>query len=125
MVTGTQDFVKTGFGTPQFALVFVNRAVADGTAADHAVLCMGTTDGVRQRVASTSSPHADNAGNQWSMCKNDKLIVLLDPTVGSTIDCEAGFTSWIADGMRINWTTALLRAIWLPSCYVAASRMPM
>lgn len=101
--TGNQSFTASGFGTPQCALLLVNRATTNGSAAAHAAMSYGATDGTRQRTCSMVAKDEDEANR--SVCKNDKLIVLLTPSAG-TVECEAGFNAWVTDGIQVNWTTA-------------------
>lgn len=102
--TGTQDYTVSGFGTPKLAMFFVTFATANNTETAHAVLGIGSTDGTRN----VSTTYSDKDAVATTVCKsrgNTSNCVLLHNQDGTVIG-RAAFSSWITDGVRINWSTA-------------------
>lgn len=105
--TGTQDFTTTALGgeTPKGALIIASRAITDGTAGDHASMCLGAVSGATQRWCCFNHSRNGQANtDETRRSMTDKLIAI--PLAGGGIDGEADFDSWITNGIRINWTDA-------------------
>jgi hypothetical protein len=100
---GTQDFTSTGFGTPKGALFFLTYGTVGGTAVTEAMLSVGATDGTRSKA---NAGRADTGTTTTTSHESTtKPVITLLATSGA-IDGAAEFSSWITDGVRINWTDA-------------------
>jgi len=103
--SGTQNITgDVGALTPKAALFILSAGITDGTAAADAFLSFGFADGTNRycigfhdsdNLATTSTKH-------WY--ENDEVIQVYDGS--DTLICEADFTSWLTDGVQINWATA-------------------
>lgn len=104
--TGNQDFTTTDLGglTPKAAIVIMTKAITDGTAANDAALSIGATDGTRQWVLSTFDENGTADSDTYRHFRDDALVYIMDGT--GAADGIAVFVSFIADGIRINWTDA-------------------
>jgi hypothetical protein len=101
----TQDITTTDLGglTPKAALLIITRAVTDGVAADHYVFSYGVATGASNEwCVSGSDEHNVGSTDNYPLWKNDACIFIKDPTDGSS-DGEAEFSSFITNGIRINW----------------------
>lgn len=103
--TGTQDITVTDFGTPKAALFFINYAITDGTAADHAGVTYGATDGTNEWCVHGTSEHGQATTDTDSEITATKCVIINLPGTANA-DGEATFSAWITDGVRINWTNA-------------------
>lgn len=103
--TGNQDITISGFGTPKAALFIVTQATADGTAADHAQLMVGATDGTNQWAAAMTSENGLTTTDDFTGQSTAACVNILDPAGGSA-DGVAAFSAWITNGVRINWSNA-------------------
>ena len=103
--TGTQDITVSGFGTCKAAFFIISGAVTDDTIADTAQIGFGATDGTRQwsHACRSTDASANVAGNRRGM--TDKCVHLSLAGL-SGVDGEAGFSAFITDGIRIDWTNA-------------------
>lgn len=100
--TGTQDFTSSGFGTPKGAMVWLTYATVNGTAANHAMLGVGFTDGTNHRSLTPASEDGVVADTQASGSLTTLITTIA--TANTPVDGSATFDSWITDGLRINWT---------------------
>ena len=99
--TGTDDVTITGFGeTVKAVMAYVSRGTANGTAADHASLSVGVSDGTRERSMCLFDEHNVGTTDSYRRMENDELLQQLDGT--GAIDGEANFDSFITNGVRIN-----------------------
>lgn len=112
--TGTQDFTYTGFGTPKAAMFFVTLATANDTAANAGGLGYGFTDGTSSRsVAVSDQDAADPSVTKHKLGATSCITILNnDGTLGG----EATFSSWITDGVRVNWPTTVPASAFLITC---------
>ena len=99
---GDQSFTDSGFGTPKAALLFVSKGTTNGTAADHAILSVGATDGTNQIVVGARSAHGVSTSDADRRGATDEVIMMLDNTA-TTVECEANFKQWVTDGIQITW----------------------
>lgn len=104
--TGNQDITISGFGTPKAALFLVSSCITDGTAADHAIYCVGATDGTNHVVVGGRSRHSVAESDADRRGATDEVIQILEVDT-QDVDGEANFNSWITDGVRITWGVAL------------------
>lgn len=108
--TGTQDITTTDLGglTPKAALLIASRGVSDGTAVDGAGMYFGISDG----TTSANLGYEDEHGQATSDAQSDTdttsppILIIYNGAADSTIDGSADFSSWITNGIRINWTDA-------------------
>ena len=108
----TIDLTDSGFGTPTAALFAstmdtndsgsgTSEDGANGTAAVHASICLGATDGTNERV--TSAFAEDNVGTTdgYNQRKSDGDVIFLMDGTGAE-DVALSFNSWITDGVRLD-----------------------
>jgi hypothetical protein len=116
--TGNQDITTADLGgqTPKAVIFFYSRSPADGTITDHAGAAYGWATATDQAAVASVKKHGSIAllaGNMASVSKNDKCIVALNTDSTPVVHSEAAFVSFIAGGVRINWTTAHATDAWL------------
>lgn len=107
--TGNQDISTTDLGglPPKAALFIVSNAVTDGTAADGSVLSYGAATSVIARWAiSVTSKHGVTTTLTNTLGLTTGCVYVIDPADGTTVDGQADFVSFIANGVRINWSNA-------------------
>lgn len=102
--TGNQDITISGFGTPKAAMFIMPNTINDGTPNNNAIFTLGTTDGTRQWTCGMTSRNGTTSGLTARRGMTDKCICALN--LNGTVLGEAGFNSWITDGVRINWNVA-------------------
>jgi hypothetical protein len=102
--TGTQNFTVSGFGTPIAAMFVVSRATS-GSEAAHAAICVGFTDGTRNRVVCMQSEDGGTRTDSDSSTSSSQCVRILDAGATS-IDGEADWNAWVTDGVQIDWTNA-------------------
>ncbi len=119
---GTQTITTSKLGglTPKAAILIATWATADGTDTDHGSLSIGLTDGTNHAVVSTMDEHNQaNASNaRWAT--NDEVVLILDP-INDDVECEANFSTWVADGMDIVWGVTPPSAFLLTVMFFAGS----
>lgn len=111
--TGTQDITFTPNGsdpswTPKVAIFQWSRAnTSTGTFQEHMSYGFGFTDGTNQRCVSISSEDNSARSDTGSRGSNNSVITALIPT-GTLpgVDAVATFSSWLTNGIQINWTDA-------------------
>lgn len=103
---GTQDITIADFGTPKAAFISVVHATADGTATDGAVLGYGLTDGTVQVSICAEDQHGQDTTDNYRYKDETVLISILDGGGSGSREGYASFDSWIANGIRIDWTDA-------------------
>jgi hypothetical protein len=101
---GTQDITTTDLGglTPVAAMVFISGATSLDTAADHARIGIGFTDGTNELAFSVNSEHGVATTDTHRRAETDEIVSIMD-TGDFTIDGEANFNSFITNGIRITW----------------------
>lgn len=104
--TGTQDFTVSGFGTPVGAIFFGSYATANGSSVSHGGIFIGATDGTRDRAIGFGSENGVATTDTGGQASQTACVQIPSPTTQSTAVGVASFSSWITDGVRINWTTA-------------------
>lgn len=102
--TGTQDFTSSGFGTPKAAMCLVGFGATNGTSATHGGFSIGFTDGTRQNV--TSARTKSGVTTTATGRRSDTSDVLLLADQDGTVMLRAQFSSWITDGVRLNYSVA-------------------
>jgi hypothetical protein len=101
--TGTQDFTVAGFGTPKCAMFFASYGTANGTTVDEGMELIGFTDGTNHRGFSWISDDGPAASDTGRLASSTDPI--LTGTPAHVLDGTASFSTWITDGVRINWAT--------------------
>lgn len=123
--TGNQDFIVAGLGTPKGAIVLMNYAIANSTAAANAAWSIGVTDCTNQGVVHTQD-RADGTTTTDTNRRSTTTAVaeLLEAGTanGATLD-GIGSVSCIADGIRINWTTAMSAGFFVHVLFLGGSDM--
>ena len=100
-----QDITTADLGglTPKAALLIVTRATSDGAAVDNAVMSYGAATGASNEwVGGGTDEHNQGTTDTYYNWQNDACVYIMDPTDGS-VDGEAEFSSFIENGVRINW----------------------
>jgi hypothetical protein len=105
--TGTQDLTGTSF-TPKTAIVWWSRATNTvDTFVENSSLGYGFTDGTTSICINGTSEDNQASSDTAQILRDDAIITTLDLTgTVTTIDSVATFSSWLSNGMRINWTDA-------------------
>ncbi len=107
--TGNQDITTADFGggTPKACIVMYNEATADGTAIDNARMGIGFATGSSNRgCAAWNMEHGQTTTDNSGVLNTDAVIQTYELGKTSTIDAEADFVAFVADGIRINWSNA-------------------
>lgn len=114
---GDQDITITSFGTPKAALFLATRAVTDGTAANGAGFYIAATDGTNHWGQAYEDEHAAASSDSQSSVNapgaGEDMLVIKDGTADSATEGYADFSTWITDGVRINWGNAPVSAFLL------------
>lgn len=103
--TSSDDYTSSGFGTPQIALFFCTDTDNLDSFRSDMRFAIGATDGTNEWCVATSSRDGDSSTNGRRVVSNATVIGLLSISSNSWTG-EAVFSSWVTDGVRINWTTA-------------------
>jgi hypothetical protein len=104
--TGTQDITISGFGTPVAAIFVMSRGVSNGTAAVHSNLSIGFTDGTNERVMTSNDEDAQATSDSARLLDaTTEVITMTAEGDSATTIATASFSSWITDGVQINWGT--------------------
>jgi hypothetical protein len=105
--TGTQNITGSLGGlTPKAAIFIVSWATADSTAVNHTSVGWGWTDGTIENSCAIEDEHGVGTTNGGSYRDLTTICIrIYDPTT-SNADGVAGFSSWLTNGVQINWTTA-------------------
>lgn len=118
-----QDITTPDLGglTPVGAFFTITYCTADGTPAVDAELGFGACDGTREWAVSANSE--DGVGTtDTSRCSSDSAVIkLLFPGSASSFDCEAEFSTFITNGVRINWTNAPAGAYLITVKFIAGT----
>src|SRR5574339_98354 len=106
--TGTQDFTHGGSWQPKFAIFQWSRAnTSADTFQEHMSTGYGFCDGTNQRCIAVSSEDNQARGDSGRVASNNSVIFALNPTGTVTAtDAIASFSSWLSNGVQINWTDA-------------------
>jgi len=100
--TGTQDYTLSGFGTPVAAIIVGTFCTAFDTVTNTNVIVQGFTDGTTSRCCGASE--ISGQGNAHSWCHSTDKFYARQYEYGTISHFEADFSSWITNGIRINWT---------------------
>lgn len=101
--TGTQDITTDLDGaTPKAAIFIYSTADTDGTLANNAGLSLGMTDGTNQWARSTHSK--DNISPSEAIPNLSTTSVIYIRADTSSWIATASFSTWLTDGVRINWS---------------------
>ena len=106
---GVQNLTVPGFGTCKGVLLIVTNSLVNGAPVDHAIFGMGASDGTNHRSFCVSSGHGVSRTNEKRRRSNTRVLTLLRNNGG--VDGTALFTSFITDGVRINWSNAPATAV--------------
>lgn len=107
--TGNQSITLDLDGqTPVLAVLTVTYATATATAADHAVMSFGCTDGTNEWAVASSSEHNQATSDTYGRIRSTQVVTLLDPTVGAAgaQTLAASISSFSADTVTVNWSIA-------------------
>lgn len=115
--TGNQDITGSlGGATPKAVLFLYARGGTDGAVTNGSGASFGVTDGTNQWACATFIPDGEaRAGTAgFERAKTDKCIMAIGGTgVTASLHSEAQVVGMIANGVRINWTTAHVSDAWL------------
>lgn len=107
---GTQDITTGDLGglTPKAVLLIATRGTTDGTAVDGASFYMGVSDGTNEWTQGYEEQHAVASMNSfWNQDTTaNRILTIYDGAAGGSVESTANFDSFIADGVRIDWTDA-------------------
>lgn len=105
--TGNQDFTTADLGglTPKAAYFIITTAITDGALADHACFGIGACDGTNQWAINMTSEHGQANSDTDRRLETNECISIGNPGA-KTVDGEASFVGFIANGVRINWDNA-------------------
>jgi hypothetical protein len=102
--TGTQDFTSAGFGTPVAAMCAVGINTTLGTAAAHTGVGIGFTDGTRNVSIYQLAEDAVTTTNTRRRGNTSDILHVVNNT--NTVVMRIQFSSWITDGVRLNYSVA-------------------
>ena len=120
--TGTQDLTVSGLGSSsdiKAAIMLMSGATANDTFTNHAKLSVGMTDGTRDRVVSVTAEHGVGSSDLGYRTDDGACVYMRD--VAGSVEADAAFSSFITDGVRINWATAPGSGFLLPYQIYAGS----
>ncbi len=106
---GIKDFTSAGFGTAQASIVLFTRATATSNPRNHATFSIGFIDGSRQNYNS----YFGNGTGTVTRRSSGIDACLYDWFDGSGVIVRAVFTSWISDGVRLNFTDTANNAFYI------------
>lgn len=126
--TGTQDITTTDLGglTPGAVILILSGATSDGTAADDVQLTMGFATGASNEVSlHTNDEHGQSttdSATHREFTSGDSPTILTVCTPGTTnIVAVAEFSTFITNGVRINWTDAAESAFLITAIFFAGT----
>lgn len=113
--SGIQNIaLSLGGATPKGVLIFAGRGITLGTLADGACISVGMCDGTNQRVAVGFAEDNVATGNADTGRRFDSGKIVQICVAGTeALDGEAGFSSFSADNVAIDWTDPPTTAIQL------------
>ena len=97
---GNVSFEVSGFGTPQAAIIYVNRAASGANPRVHAALSCGFTDGT---LESTNSFSATDAVGTMVTDRYSDLSNVINLGLSGSTSVEGSFSSWATNGITINF----------------------
>ncbi len=105
--TGTQDLTLSGLGfTPKAVIITASSDAGDGTEQTDVQYCIGMSDGTTTKAKAVGiEDNVSTNGDATRYAQND-LIVIPGATSPAAMLGRATFTSFIADGVRVNWSVA-------------------
>ncbi|MCB0246524.1 MAG: right-handed parallel beta-helix repeat-containing protein [Anaerolineae bacterium] len=103
MSSGEQEINLNCDFTPNALMIWLTKATTDGSAADHASICIGAWDGTNQWVVAAGA--ADNVGTSNTMRRSYSTDVIFLMQDGSTsADARATVSSVGAGLLTLNWS---------------------
>lgn len=101
----TQDITTTDLDglTPKAAIFISSDTVTDGTVVSVAMLNVGLTDGTNHCDTTMTLRHNVATMETAQRAATDQVIQLLGSGAGTAIFAEAQFSTWLTNGVRINW----------------------
>lgn len=123
--TGTQDITTTDLGglTPKAVLLIATRGVTDGTAADGAGYYVGASDGTNEWTQGYEDQHGqasmNNAEEQDTTA--NRILTIYNGAASDTVEATANFSSWLTNGVQIDWTDAPASAFLITAIFFAGS----
>ena len=124
--TGNQDLTDSRLsGTPDGAIVFWTKGTTLGTDADGVLFgwgcASGTTTADQWSISSALQDNADVATNDEIRRSQDKFIHQAQDDDNTATEFQAQLTSFLSNGIRINWATApssahLMVVVFLENC---------
>lgn len=101
--TGNRDITDAGFGTPSAAVLITCYGYQNGTARDGASMSIGYATASADECINVHSE--DNVSPSDAEREQDSVALALYDDSGS-LDGQAGFGSFISDGIRLNISNA-------------------
>lgn len=100
----TEDFTKSGFGTPKAAIVFISRNTAHDTPTQHAAVSIGFWNQADDAQACTScfGEYGADPGDTTTLGYNNKVAAIDD--INSALQFSATCDD-ITDGVRLTFST--------------------
>lgn len=110
LLTGIQSITTSDLGglTPKAVLLIVTRGVVDDLAADGAGWYMGASDGTNEWTQGYESQHGQASMNteyEQDTTAN-RILTIYNGAASDTVEGTANFSSFVADGVEIDWTDA-------------------
>ena len=118
----TQDITTADLGdlTPKAALLIATYATSDGSAADDAVLSFGACDAANEWAYGWTSEHGQGTTDTDLVPVTNACVAIRLPG-DQADDGVAEFSSFITNGVRINWTNAPAAAYLLTVVFFAGT----
>jgi hypothetical protein len=113
--TGNQDITVPGLTwTPKAARFLASYATSSANPTTSARASVGASDGTDQFVCCFASGNgvSHNSNNVYRRGATDAVIMIITPG-GGGVDIEAGFSAFIAGGVRVNVGTTNARAVYV------------
>jgi hypothetical protein len=119
--TGTQDFTVSGFGTPVAVIFIATRVASIDTAAAHAAMSYGFTDGTRNRCCAFCCEDGQADTDTRRIMVSDNCILFLENIGVGSIEGEADWNAWVTDGVQIDVTVAPGTAFYITAILIKAT----
>lgn len=129
----TQNFTSSGFGTPACSLFWTTTATANNSAASHAMLSIGGTDGTRSYAASMMDENSANPADGDEQ-RSATEALLTQVSTDQSVNGTANWNAWITDGVQLDWTdpppsaylvnALLVGGTGVSNCYVGNAATP-
>lgn len=118
--TGTQDYTVSGIGTPKGIIVLLTKTINDGSLTNGLGYSIGLCDGTAQVAIGGRSQH-NVADSNTSRSFDFTNVINLPSSDGTTYNIQAAFSTWITDGVRLNFTTVDGSAYYVTVIFIAGA----